>query len=517
VLDAVEAGLIAVWKAMEPKFPKPGKIWVSQRLALLGFQFARKAGLKLEALSDDDVRRATIFALSSLNRLPKYLEDLAKTHEHVVRCAIEEAIASEWNHPSDAHGAFRLMDGVGPAFEAIAKGIVLSLLAKGSPRNAASRRYAVDVLLTSETDKAAILTALEREREAPFSTDWWRLWANFDPLAAAEATAALWEEGRHEDVIALLRALTSDAEERKERPFARIEGEPLVRWYALALRFTRPEPACEETSLVLEPIPSETLFLEEITRITRGSTSLATRDALKHFLKECNPEWYTKVEWTTQQQLAALVNDQRAKWTELDVLAWEDGDEKQPRTHDELFAMVQKHLRELHTEMRDGDFSYRELFRRDPNPTDRENYGLHEIDLQRWAAAWLDHRARRLYSVVREPQKPNGNMVDIAANVPGIAQVPIEIKPLGKYPTSYSIKDLRKTIDDQLVGKYMRMPNAVCGVLLLISVMHKTWEDDGSSLDRDALLQKLTEHAHAAGAKLGKQIAVCHIDLISEP
>gem|GEM_PF-5002771 len=518
VLDAVEAGLIAVWRAMEPKFPEPGKIWVSQRLALLGFQFARKAGLKLEALSDDDVRRATIFALSSLNRLPKYLEDLARTHEHVVRCAIEEAIASEWNHPSDVHGAFRLMDGVGPAFEAIAKGIVLSLLATGSPRNAASRRYAVDVLLTSASNKAAILTAIEREREAPFSTDWWRLWANFDPLAAAEATAALWEEGRHEEVTALLGELANDAEERKERPFARIEGEPLVRWYAVGLRCAAPEIGHEDAPLKLKVVRPETRFTRELKRMVERSTSITTRTALKSFLRDCGPEWYADVDWTTQQQLAALVNDQRAKWTEADILALEAGDEKQPRTHEELFAMVQKHLRELHTEMLNGDFSYRELFRRDPNLTDRENYGLHESDLQRWAAAWLDHRARRLYSVVREPQKPNGNMVDIAANVPGIAQVPIEIKPLGKYPTSYSIKDLRKTIDDQLIGKYMRMPNAMCGVLLLISVTGKEWKDEtGATIDRDALLQKLTEHAQAAGAKLGKQIAVCHIDLISDP
>jgi hypothetical protein len=323
ILEAAEEGFIAFWEESAAELAEPGKILTSHRLARLGFEFAQRKGLAIKGLSSEQARRATIFALSGLNQLPKYLDELARAHRPVVKGVLREVISGEWHHPADVHGAFRLMGTSGATVAALARETIVELLANGAPHNAASRGYAVDVLLTSTSDKVAILEAIARESTSTFSKDWWRLWANFDPLAAAEATAALGPEQRPQ-MLELLGVLANDLERRIERPFATIAGEALIRWFELALECVA-APAKQERN-EYGVVRRETRFHREITEAIARSASPATREALKEFRSRAQPEWHGQLDWLLERQLGTMVDARRRAWTEREIRKLEEGD-----------------------------------------------------------------------------------------------------------------------------------------------------------------------------------------------
>jgi hypothetical protein len=326
VFAAVEEGFRNSWRKVPPKPPEPGRILLSQQVALVGFQLDLRDGFKLDSLDEQDVVRVTTFALSSLNRLPQFLEPLAERHPVPVCEVLAKAIDGDWEHPSDVHGAFRLMADVRPNLAALAKELVLTRLAKGPPANVATLRYAVDVVLTSKTDAARALAAVPAEKTGPAGAQWWRLLANLAPLRAVDELEAVLEDDEQagEEV---LEALANDLEVRSARPFMELEGEALVRWWALALRYA-PGPRDDEPGR-LNVVPPQTLFMEAVREAIARSASPATREALKEFRSRAKPEWHGQLDWLLERQLGTMVDAGRPVWTEADVLKLEAGDGEQ--------------------------------------------------------------------------------------------------------------------------------------------------------------------------------------------
>ena len=96
------------------------------------------------------------------------------------------------------------------------------------------------------------------------------------------------------------------------------------------------------------------------------------------------------------------------------------------------------------------------------------------------------------------------------------AQAVIELKLANN---DYSMSDLIKALETQLVGQYMRHDNCRAGCLLVTMNRKRTWKcpDDGSKLEFADVLSRLQHHAAELEARLNHEIrlAVVGIDLAS--
>jgi hypothetical protein len=200
-------------------------------------------------------------------------------------------------------------------------------------------------------------------------------------------------------------------------------------------------------------------------------------------------------------QLTVAAEHLATPWTEANVTAVERGDERQPQTNEDLFALVRRHLARVSELLENDDFSYAVLF------DERTN----EKEVQCWVASSLMLVSRGLYTVEREPEVQDDNLMDISVTVPGVGRVPVEIKPL--YASRYSYKKLKAFVSDQLVGRYMRPAMVDCGIFLLVPLKSRSWRVDGRVLTFDQVRVKLEAHAKNLSAKAFKEVAVMCVDI----
>src|SRR5262249_5143702 len=162
---------------------------------------------------------------------------------------------------------------------------------------------------------------------------------------------------------------------------------------------------------------------------------------------------------------------------------------REPRTEEELYEQVLARLQEIREGIEGGPFSDRVLF----------ESGIDEKKLQLWLAARLsDTPLRRFiprFKVHREPQVDDDKRTDIEVSS-AAGKVCIEIKPVYSH-RSYSANSLTQTLQEQLVGQYLRGQNSRHGVLVIFRLDDKKWEIPGRPErgDFNELVEYLTEQA----------------------
>ncbi|TAK94398.1 MAG: hypothetical protein EPO09_09795 [Aquabacterium sp.] len=107
------------------------------------------------------------------------------------------------------------------------------------------------------------------------------------------------------------------------------------------------------------------------------------------------------------------------------------------------------------------------------------------------------------YTVDQEAVTADGKETDIRLRALADLQATIELK-IGEKPRSG--RELRDTIEDQLINKYMAHSKARAGCLLVtVKNPDKRWEhpETGASLDRHGLQEMLSEQAQLAQQRLG--------------
>jgi hypothetical protein len=115
----------------------------------------------------------------------------------------------------------------------------------------------------------------------------------------------------------------------------------------------------------------------------------------------------------------------------------------------------------------------------------------------------LDVMSRGAYTVDQESVTVDGKETDIKFRALSNYQATIELK-IGE--KSRSGKELRDTIEDQLVTKYMAASNARTGCLLVtVADPKKRWQhpDTGMLIDGHQLQKMLSEAAQLAQQRLG--------------
>ena len=126
-----------------------------------------------------------------------------------------------------------------------------------------------------------------------------------------------------------------------------------------------------------------------------------------------------------------------------------------------------------------------------------------ENSLRPAIARELDLMSMGAYTVDQESVTVDGKETDIKFRALSGYQATIELK-IGEKPRSG--KELRDTIEDQLVNKYMAASNARTGCLVVtVADAKKRWQhpDTGVLIDRHHLQQMLSEAAQLAQQRLG--------------
>jgi hypothetical protein len=163
--------------------------------------------------------------------------------------------------------------------------------------------------------------------------------------------------------------------------------------------------------------------------------------------------------------------------------------------------LVLRHLARVADLLENDDCSYVRLFGEETA----------EAEVQRWVASSLKLLSRRLYTVEREPQAQNDKTMDISIAAPGIARIPIEIKPL--YRKRYSVSELEHFIEDQLIKRYMRPADVQRGIFFLVPLVARTWRVGKTILTYQQLCIRLANYAKKVSAKHGKEVVVTGINV----
>lgn len=194
----------------------------------------------------------------------------------------------------------------------------------------------------------------------------------------------------------------------------------------------------------------------------------------------------------------------------LSLRALEERFEAPPHDRNSLFDFMMDRLADLQHEITHDDFTDRRTLQKIS----------HEAEMQRTLARRLRDAARGAYSVSREDEVADLKRTDIRLTTTDAEhRAAIEIKIADK---RWSLGDLQKALETQLVGQYLRYDAGRVGCLLLTFNGDKdSWPDpaSGDRLDFAALCDRLREHAKQIEAQRGFEIrlGIVGLDLRDPP
>lgn len=180
--------------------------------------------------------------------------------------------------------------------------------------------------------------------------------------------------------------------------------------------------------------------------------------------------------------------------TEIQVVAIDRTGEAPPITRDDMFALLMDRLDDIE-----------ELLLRDKSPREAWAGFTAERVMRRAIAYELDIASRNNYTVDQEGVTADEKETDIRLRATSSTQQAVIELKLGD---NRSGRDLRDTIQDQLVNRYMASETCRAGCLLVTVNSNKPWKhpDSGESLDVAGLQAMLTSEAERIVSAMSGQI-----------
>ncbi len=504
--ESFARGFKACWRRHDVSLPDPDANDDSDTHApgLVGIALEIEDGLDLTTLTTAEAERAVRYGVRGFDGFPYWFERLHAAHSTIVRAALEVVLKREWLATHQHYGVMRHARQAPRAVGLVVRSVVLELAEAGAPGHPTLARTVVNTLLLSPDDGPRVASVARRFAEAAADADeesqyeWMRLWAHVEPMATAtwlEQGAKASVDVFQRRVAALADLLDTDFEARSHAsPTELMRAPALERWLRLLClsappRIDAPYDRSDHVAelrrrciVALSADPSVEAY-RAFQRLLSDGGLVAHHESLRRAADD-------QVERATEQVATP--------WNEAGVVAVEQGDVQLPRSLDDLYRLVLRHLERVKDLVENDDCSYRNLFLRSTK----------EREIQRWVASSLKLVSRGLYTVTREPEVDDDKKPDILISAAGIARIPIELKPLGPY----SFNRLKVCIDEQLCGQYMRPDEVRYGLLLLVRYKNKTWDIDGEPGDLGALVSALERYARTVGTARNKVIRVLAID-----
>lgn len=204
-----------------------------------------------------------------------------------------------------------------------------------------------------------------------------------------------------------------------------------------------------------------------------------------------------------------LFKEEDAPWSENKIVSFELDDYVEPTNADELFDITVSKLLDIKEDIETSDYSIRDLYQdlKVSGIATESKKTTKEKHFQKYLLMELRRISNKLYSAVREPEADNNKKPDLQIwNKSWCINIECKIAD------NWTLKDLKNSIDEQLIERYLKHPKYQHGVFLLARIQRDNW----SRLNFDKLIAELQRYANSARARTRyghiKDIKVIGID-----
>ncbi len=528
--DRLRRVLMTIWRDDNPTLPSErpegerNTFLVRWQLGLAAIYAEAEDREWANKLSDAEARLAARYAPIELNGLPQWLEDLVGVHPSAVDQALGNELSWELNQAPGAHGHSSLLQGIGYASENVARQFLPRLeswLDAGGDRasdadNAIGMtervRQATRVILKYGDDAAIAklrefsLQRLQQQLPLSLRLVWLSTLIRIDPPAGVEKLEnqlEMVEPAERSEAVTWFASLFGDRQDAVGLGAERFTPRLLLRLLRLAYRHIR----------VQDDARHEGTYSPD----TRDDAEQARNNIVTALLNAKGEEGLAAKLDMAADPLCVHFKDRilavaEEKWAqEIDADAFDEAQavaldrsgEAPASTNEAMFAIMKDRLSDLD-----------DLLLRDTSPRQAWAGISDEKVMRREIARELSHAANSIYTVDQEAVTADEKETDIRLrSASSTHEAVIELK-LGDGRTA---KDLRDTIENQLVKKYMAAEHCRAGALMVTLSKDRKWDhpDESRRIDVDELFSLLRKEAERVQEALGGTvtIAVHFLDL----
>ena len=521
--DRLRRILMNIWREDHPTLPSErpederSTYLVCWQLGLAALYAEAEDPSWATKLTEEEAKLAVRFAPIQLNGLPNWMESLVNVHPDAVDAILGNELNWGLKRDSCAYDHSMLLQDISYAPEPIAK-LFLPRLREwldgdgdvvddaGDLSGATKRlRQVIGVMLKhGDEDTRAHVLAIACERlqdELPekFAFVWLPTIMQIDPelgVSALEDRIRTVEPGEHSEAVNWFSVLFGDLHDAINLKTPAFTPQLLLRLLRLAYQHVRTVDDAEHEG----PYSPD----------TRDHAERARNEIVNALFEAKGEEgWAAKLEMANdplcaqfKDRLLAVAEEHWAQ--EIDSVAFDETQavaldktcEAPASTNEAMFALMNDRLADLD-----------DLLLRDTSPRDAWAGITDERVMRREIARELQNTANGLYKVDQEAVTADEKETDIRLrSVVSDHEAVIELKIADRR----SARDLRDTIYDQLVTKYMAADNSRSGGLLITLAKDRNWEhpDNGTLIGPEELKSILRQEAKRVEGKMGGMVAL---------
>ena len=508
--DKLRRVLMKIWRDDRPTFPSErpegerNTFLVRWQLGLAAIYAEAEDPEWAAKLSDAEAELAARYAPIELNGLPQWIERLGDRHPNALDRTLGNELSWELSRPPGEHGHSGLLQGIGYAPERVARLFLPRLeswLNAGGDRisgadnatGVTARVRQVTRVILKHGDAAEIERLRERalqrlEQQLPFALRlvWLSTLMQIDPQAGVERLAdqiEIVEPSERSDAVTWLASLFGDRQDGIGLGDERFTPQLLLRLLRLAYRHVRIQddahhegcysPDTRDDAEQARNNVVAALFNAKGEEGLAAKLEMAADPLCAHFKDRILA--VAEENWAQEIDADALGEDQ--------AVALDRRREAPASTNEAMFAILKDRLSDLD-----------DLLLRDASPREAWAGISDEKVMRREIARELSHAANSIYTVDQEAVTADEKETDIRLrSVASPHEAVIELK-LGDGRTA---KDLRDTIENQLVKKYMAAEHSRAGALMVTLAKDRKWDhpDVGPRIDVEELFLILREEA----------------------
>ena len=521
--DRLRCTLMNIWRADHPSLPSErpederNSYLVRWQLGLAGLYAEAEDPSWATTLTEEEAKLAARYALIELNKLPLWMKGLVDAYPGAVDAILGNELSWELKREPRAHGHSMLLQEINYAPEPIAKlflarlrewldgdGDVIDDAGDLAGVTERLRQVLGAMLRHGDEDTRAYVLAVARQRlgndlpeELMFV--WLPTLMRVDSdlgVSALEDRIRTVEPGAHSEAVKWFSVLFDDRHYAINLKTPAFTPQLLLQLLRLAYHHVRPVDDAEHESTYSPDIRdhAERARNEIVTALfeTKGEEGWAAKlemanDPLcAHFkdriLAVAEDHWAQEIDSVVFDEAQAVVLDKAG--------------EAPASTNEAMFALMNDRLAELD-----------DLLLRDTSPREAWAGITDEKVMRREIARELNHAANGLYKVDQEAVTANEKKTDIRLrSVVSDHEAVIELKLAARR----SARDLRDTIYDQLVTRYMTAETSRSGCLLVTLAKDRSWKhpDSETPIDLPELVSLLCDEAERVEEAMGGVVAL---------
>lgn len=516
--DKLRQVLMKIWRDDHPTLPSErlegnrNTFLVRWKLGLTAIYAEAEDPEWASKLSGAEAQLAARYALFERKGLPLWLEGLVEKHPSAVDLTLGNELSWELKWLSGERGNSNLLQGVDYASKRVASLFLPRLeswledgedLIDGTENKSriTERVQQLTRVILKHGEAAEINRLQERalhrlEQQLPFSLRlvWLSTLMRIDPQTSVEKLAdqiEIVEPSERSDAVRWLASLFGDRHDRIDLGDERFTPQLLLRLLRLAYRHVR----------IQDDVHHEEAYSPD----TRDKAESARNNIVTALLNAKGEEGLTAKLEMSADPLCAHFKDRilavaEESWAqEIDAEVFDEAQaieldrsgEAPASTNEAMFAILKDRLSDLN-----------DLLLRDTSPREAWAGISDERVMRREISRELSYAANSIYRVDQEAVTADEKETDIRLrSVLSKHEAVIELK-LGDGRTA---KDLRDTIENQLVKKYMAAEHSKAGALLVTLAKDRQWHhpDENRKIKADELLVLLTAEADRVQKSIG--------------